>query len=221
MSATRHAFVCDAIRTPFGRYGGALSSIRTDDLGAIFGDQGAISADAEAAVPRVARASGRLHHEEAVALDGAIEIAPRSVDGTVPDVQLAAARCDVDRGLEHRGKLRAIACEKPLARNVAEARRCVELIRRAGVLHGYLEDQLFIPALVKGRALAWARGASISGRPYLARSAEEHSGPHMPWFWQGDLQGGGVGVGHARMHGLDPFRRPDIRARTSCWIKRH
>mgnify|MGYP003471200598 FL=1 len=30
-----HAFVCDAIRTPFGRYGGALASVRTDDLGAI------------------------------------------------------------------------------------------------------------------------------------------------------------------------------------------
>jgi len=29
------SFICDAIRTPFGRYGGALSSIRTDDLGAI------------------------------------------------------------------------------------------------------------------------------------------------------------------------------------------
>jgi len=31
----KHAFICDAIRTPFGRYGGALSSVRTDDLGAI------------------------------------------------------------------------------------------------------------------------------------------------------------------------------------------
>ena len=29
------AYICDAIRTPFGRYGGALSSVRTDDLGAI------------------------------------------------------------------------------------------------------------------------------------------------------------------------------------------
>jgi 3-oxoadipyl-CoA thiolase len=29
------AFICDAIRTPFGRYGGALSSIRTDDLAAL------------------------------------------------------------------------------------------------------------------------------------------------------------------------------------------
>jgi 3-oxoadipyl-CoA thiolase len=32
---TRQAFICDAIRTPFGRYGGALSSIRADDLAAI------------------------------------------------------------------------------------------------------------------------------------------------------------------------------------------
>src|SRR3954451_21886065 len=32
---TKQAFICDAIRTPFGRYGGALSSIRADDLGAI------------------------------------------------------------------------------------------------------------------------------------------------------------------------------------------
>ena len=30
-----HAFICDAIRTPFGRYGGALSSVRTDDLAAL------------------------------------------------------------------------------------------------------------------------------------------------------------------------------------------
>jgi acetyl-CoA C-acetyltransferase len=31
----RQAFICDAVRTPFGRYGGALSSVRADDLGAI------------------------------------------------------------------------------------------------------------------------------------------------------------------------------------------
>jgi len=31
----REAFICDAVRTPFGRYGGALSSVRTDDLGAV------------------------------------------------------------------------------------------------------------------------------------------------------------------------------------------
>ena len=30
-----HAYICDALRTPIGRYGGALSSVRTDDLGAV------------------------------------------------------------------------------------------------------------------------------------------------------------------------------------------
>ena len=34
MTASPQAFICDAIRTPFGRYGGALSSVRADDLGA-------------------------------------------------------------------------------------------------------------------------------------------------------------------------------------------
>ena len=29
------AFLCDAIRTPIGRYGGALAGVRTDDLAAI------------------------------------------------------------------------------------------------------------------------------------------------------------------------------------------
>ena len=91
-----------------------------------------------------------------------------------------------------RGTLKGIACEKPLARNVAEARHLVKLIQRAGLKHGYLENQLFAPHVVAGRALAWARGAASTGRPYLARAAEEHSGPHMPWFWRGELQGGGV-----------------------------
>jgi predicted dehydrogenase len=51
---------------------------------------------------------------------------------------------------------------------------------------------LFTPGVVRGRQIVWARGAATTGRPYLARAAEEHSGPHMPWFWQGELQGGGV-----------------------------
>jgi predicted dehydrogenase len=91
-----------------------------------------------------------------------------------------------------RGRLRAIACEKPLARTVAEAERIVALVRQAGLAHGYLENQVFAPQVEAGRELAWKRGARASGRPYLARAAEEHAGPHAPWFWRGDLQGGGV-----------------------------
>jgi len=91
-----------------------------------------------------------------------------------------------------KGTLVGIACEKPLARNVAEAKRVVELVKRVGLQQGYLENQAFSPQVEAGRELLWARGAATTGRPYLARAAEEHSGPHMPWFWQGKLQGGGV-----------------------------
>ena len=94
--------------------------------------------------------------------------------------------------LENGGELIGIACEKPLARNLAEAKKMRELVKRAGVLDGYLENQVFQPSVTKGKALLWSRGASAAGRPYLARSAEEHSGPHAKWFWQGELQGGGV-----------------------------
>jgi predicted dehydrogenase len=91
-----------------------------------------------------------------------------------------------------KGTLVGIACEKPLARNVAEAKRVCELVKRVGLKQGYLENQVFTPQVETGRELLWARGAATTGRPYLARAAEEHSGPHMPWFWQGKLQGGGV-----------------------------
>ena len=89
-------------------------------------------------------------------------------------------------------ELKGIASEKPLARNLAEANRVADVVKQSGIAHGYLENQAFAPAVTQGHAILWARGAALTGRPYLARAAEEHSGPHMPWFWQGQLQGGGV-----------------------------
>ncbi len=91
-----------------------------------------------------------------------------------------------------KGTLKGIACEKPLARNVAEAKEVAGLVGTVDLKTGYLENQLFAPHIEAGKNLLWARGAATTGRPYLARAAEEHSGPHMPWFWQGQLQGGGV-----------------------------
>ncbi|SEG81465.1 Gfo/Idh/MocA family protein [Bosea lathyri] len=88
--------------------------------------------------------------------------------------------------------IRAIACEKPLARTLAEAREMLALAEDAGLLHGYLENQLFSTAVMRGKDIIWRRAVPQGGRPYLARAAEEHSGPHEPWFWQGERQGGGV-----------------------------
>jgi len=91
-----------------------------------------------------------------------------------------------------KGSLIGIACEKPLGRNAAEAGRMLKLVKKSNLLDGYLENQVFAPPVVRGKEIIWTRGAALTGRPYLARAAEEHSGPHMPWFWEGTLQGGGV-----------------------------
>ena len=91
-----------------------------------------------------------------------------------------------------KGELIGITCEKPLGRNVKEAKKVLELTNRVGLLDGYLENQVFAPSVTRGKEIIWERGAKATGRPYLARAAEEHSGPHMPWFWEGELQGGGV-----------------------------
>jgi len=91
-----------------------------------------------------------------------------------------------------RSKVFAVACEKPLARTVSEAREMLRLTEEAGLAHGYLENQVFSTAVLRGKEIVWRRAAGVTGRPYLARAAEEHSGPHAAWFWQGDKQGGGV-----------------------------
>lgn len=91
-----------------------------------------------------------------------------------------------------RSKVVAVACEKPLARTVREAREMLSLAKDAGLNHGYLENQVFSTPVLRGKEIIWRRAASTTGRPYLARAAEEHAGPHEPWFWQGDKQGGGV-----------------------------
>ncbi len=98
----------------------------------------------------------------------------------------------VDTLARGKGSLKGIAAEKPLARNVKEAREVTKLVKSVRLKHGYLENQIFAPQVDLGHVLLWQRGAANSGRPYLARAAEEHAGPHMPWFWQGKLQGGGV-----------------------------
>ena len=56
-----------------------------------------------------------------------------------------------------KGTLKGIACEKPLARNVAEAKEVARLVKSVGLKTGYLENQLFAPHVEAGRKLLWAR----------------------------------------------------------------
>jgi|TARA_B100000131_G_scaffold58871_1_gene54287 predicted dehydrogenase len=128
-----------------------------------------------------------------------------------------------------KGELIGVTCEKPLGRNVKEAKKVLELTQRVGLLDGYLENQVFAPSVTRGKEIIWSRGAKATGRPYLARAAEEHSGPHMPWFWEGELQGGGVlndmmchSVEEARFMLTDPDKKRDslipisVNAYASC-----
>ena len=115
-----------------------------------------------------------------------------------------------------KGELIGVTCEKPLGRNYQEAKKVLELAKSVDLLDGYLENQVFSPSITRGKEIVWSRGAATTGRPYLARAAEEHSGPHMPWFWEGALQGGGVlndmmchSVEEARFMLTDPNKARD------------
>jgi len=88
-------------------------------------------------------------------------------------------------------KLRGLICEKPLARNLAEARRVVELAKEIGAPTAYFENQIHMKMLQQARAQL-AGSAAAMGPLTLVRAAEEHGGPHSGWFWDPTRQGGGV-----------------------------
>ncbi len=84
---------------------------------------------------------------------------------------------------------KAILCTKPLGRNAAEAKRMLEIVEKAGVFHGYLEDLVYTPKTLK--AIQSAQNGAI-GKILWARSRETHPGPHSDWFWTKELSGGGA-----------------------------
>ncbi len=88
-------------------------------------------------------------------------------------------------------KLSGVICEKPLARNLAEARRVLKLVDDARIPHAYFENQLHMKTMQVHRDQL-APIMQTMGSPILTRSGEEHAGPHIPWFWDPVRQGGGV-----------------------------
>ena len=88
-------------------------------------------------------------------------------------------------------RLKGVICEKPLGRNVAEARRLVELAASADLRTAYFENQIFMKPI--RTELAQLEPVQRQMGPLsLSRSAEEHGGPHEGWFWDPTRQGGGV-----------------------------
>lgn len=93
----------------------------------------------------------------------------------------------VDNGVD----LKGVICEKPLGRTVAEARQMIDLARDAGLLTAYFENQVFMPSIVKALQQLEPQQKTM-GPLVMARSSEEHAGPHSSWFWDPTRQGGGV-----------------------------
>lgn len=83
---------------------------------------------------------------------------------------------------------KAILCTKPLGRTADEAKKILDIVEKAGVFHGYLEDLVYTPKTLK--AIDAVRAGAI-GRVIMARSRETHPGPHSAWFWDKELAGGG------------------------------
>jgi predicted dehydrogenase len=88
-------------------------------------------------------------------------------------------------------KLKGVICEKPLARNMAEGRRMLQVIHSIDVPTAYFENQCHMSSV---KSLRVQLGSVIEkmGPPVLTRSGEEHAGPHNGWFWDPVQQGGGV-----------------------------
>lgn len=87
--------------------------------------------------------------------------------------------------------LKGVICEKPLGRNLKEARRLVELADEANLRTAYFENQIHMKPIQAQLAQLQPQQQTM-GPLLLTRSAEEHGGPHEPWFWDPTQQGGGV-----------------------------
>ncbi len=88
-------------------------------------------------------------------------------------------------------KLKGVIVEKPLGRNMKEASRIVALAREARLKTAYFENQIFMKSIHTQREQLLPVARTM-GPLTLTRSAEEHGGPHEPWFWDPTRQGGGV-----------------------------
>lgn len=82
-----------------------------------------------------------------------------------------------------------VICEKPLACSLNEAKEMLRTVEKAGIVHCYAENQLFIPHVTKAKEFV---EKGTVGEIIWIRSREAHFGPHSAWFWDPELAGGGV-----------------------------
>lgn len=79
--------------------------------------------------------------------------------------------------------------EKPFARTLEEGQRMLDAVAAAGVKMVYGEMLCFSPKYLRAKRLV---DEGALGDVFLVKQSEQHDGPHMPWFWDVNLSGGGV-----------------------------
>ena len=109
----------------------------------------------------------------------------------VPNFARLATVEQIVEAVKKGANLKGAICEKPLGRNVKEARRLVELADSVGLKTAYFENQIFMKP-VQAQLAQLAPQQRTMGPLALTRSSEEHGGPHEGWFWDPTRQGGGV-----------------------------
>lgn len=116
-----------------------------------------------------------------------------AVDITVPNhLHLEVALAAIEAG-------KPFLIEKPLARNLDEARQILDAARTKGIHAVYGENMRFAPAPLKAREIIEQGGI---GDVIMVRANEIHNGPfHSPWFWDAEKTGGGAVIDMG-IHGL-------------------
>lgn len=162
----------------------ALRSVRNAELAGVYALKGAET---------LAQRARQDHLGDTKVYDSVAELV-RAVDVVcvfAPNFARVDMMRQIAAAVEEGTRIKGIIIEKPLARNFAEAETLSRIAKAMGVPTAYFENQIHMPAIVQARAQL-AQVEKAMGAAHLARSAEEHGGPHEPWFWDPTTQGGGV-----------------------------
>lgn len=162
----------------------ALEQVRGVEIAGVFAPEGA----KELAATAIGKGLGQC-----TVFTSIFDLA-RSVDAIglfMPNFARTEVLAEIARAKKSGAAIRGVIVEKPLARNMPEAREMARLIEEAGLLFAYFENQCHMPAVQLCREQL-AACEQVTGPTTLSRSKEEHGGPHKPWFWDPTRQGGGV-----------------------------
>lgn len=162
----------------------ALRSVRNAEFAGVYAPKGAPE------LAKLAKANGLGEtqvYESIAELTRAVDV----VCVFAPNFARLDIMREIARAVEDGAELKGIIIEKPLARNLREADTLVRMAKALNVPTAYFENQIHMPAIVQARGQL-AQVEKSMGPAHLARSAEEHGGPHEPWFWDPTTQGGGV-----------------------------